>query len=373
MPPYNLHQPRRSDYDKTVTPDSWSYTVAKVYKYFYTWTINNFSLLDELGEVLTSTPFSSEENNTLTWCLKLSPQGMYEDSAGHVSILLMLVCGSEAGVRAKFKISILNAAGKEAVTTKTPLAVPFTQKQPWGCTRFVRRDVLFDETNGLLPDDKLTLVCEVAVFSEFANAPVQDSTLTISVPKSRLKDDLGKLLEDKLFSDVTLVVNGGELRAHKNVLAARSPVFASLFRNQQDVEPTRLTIPDVDYDVMRELLRFIYTGQGSNLGAVAKDLLCVADVYELNRLKAMCEEALCSDLSVGNVVDMLIFANDHKTEQLKAETIAWIVDNAGDVFKTDRWRCLVWQESELVAQVFCALAEQDVTTGGSPSKRAKHS
>lgn len=372
MPSYNLPPPHRSGDDKTVTPDSWSYTVAKVYRYFYTWTINNFSLLDELGEQLASPPFSSEENNTLTWCLKVSPQGIDEDSAGHVSILLLLVCGGETGVRAKFKISILNAAGKEAVTSKSPLAVTFTEEKPWGCSNFVRRDVLFHEANGLLPDDKLTLVCEVAVFSEFVNAPVQDSALTISVPKSRLKDDLGKLLENELFSDVTLVVNGGELRAHKNVLAARSPVFASLFRSNPDEEPTRLTIPDVDYDVMRELLRFIYTGQPLDLSGVAKDLLVAADFYELNRLKVMCEDALCSSLSIENVVDMLKFANDHKAEQLKAEIFAWIVDNAGRVFETESWRGLVWQEPELAAEVCRAIAEEDGTNGSSPSKRAKY-
>ena len=33
----------------------------------------------------------------------------------------------------------------------------------WGFKKFIRRDFLMEEANGLLPDDKLTLFCEVSV------------------------------------------------------------------------------------------------------------------------------------------------------------------------------------------------------------------
>lgn len=35
------------------------------------------------------------------------------------------------------------------------------QGKDWGFKKFIRRDFLLDEANGLLPDDKLTLFCEV--------------------------------------------------------------------------------------------------------------------------------------------------------------------------------------------------------------------
>ena len=40
-------------------------------------------------------------------------------------------------------------------------AYRFVQGKDWGFKKFIRRDFLLDETNGLLPDDKLTLYCEV--------------------------------------------------------------------------------------------------------------------------------------------------------------------------------------------------------------------
>lgn len=40
-------------------------------------------------------------------------------------------------------------------------AYRFVQGKDWGFKKFIRRDFLLDEANGLLPDDKLTLFCEV--------------------------------------------------------------------------------------------------------------------------------------------------------------------------------------------------------------------
>ena len=41
-------------------------------------------------------------------------------------------------------------------------AYRFVQGKDWGFKKFIRRDFLMDDhTNGLLPDDKLTLFCEV--------------------------------------------------------------------------------------------------------------------------------------------------------------------------------------------------------------------
>ncbi len=40
-------------------------------------------------------------------------------------------------------------------------AYRFVQGKDWGFKKFIRRDFLMDDSNGLLPDDKLTIYCEV--------------------------------------------------------------------------------------------------------------------------------------------------------------------------------------------------------------------
>ncbi|KAG7266182.1 hypothetical protein CRUP_011413 [Coryphaenoides rupestris] len=57
---------------------------------------------------------------------------------------------------------------------------------------------------------------------------------------------------------------------------------------------------------------------------MADNLLAAADKYALERLKVMCEEALCNSLSVENVADTLILADLHSAEQLKAQAIDFI-------------------------------------------------
>ena len=46
--------------------------------------------------------------------------------------------------------------------------------------------------------------------------------------------------------------------------------------------------------------------------------------YALDRLKVMCEEALCSELSVENAAETLILADMHNAQQLKDITIDYI-------------------------------------------------
>ena len=41
-------------------------------------------------------------------------------------------------------------------------AYRFVQGKDWGFKKFIRRDVLMDEASGLLPNDRLTIVCEVS-------------------------------------------------------------------------------------------------------------------------------------------------------------------------------------------------------------------
>ena len=41
--------------------------------------------------------------------------------------------------------------------------------------------------------------------------------------------------------------------------------------------------------------------------------------YALERLKVMCEEALCTGLTIDNVSDVLILADLHSAEQLTAQ------------------------------------------------------
>ena len=58
----------------------------------------------------------------------------------------------------------------------------------WGFKKFIRRDFLIDEANGLLPDDKLTLFCEVSVVADSINISGQTPTNPVCTHLSCLSD-----------------------------------------------------------------------------------------------------------------------------------------------------------------------------------------
>ena len=79
-------------------------------------------------------------------------------------------------------------------------------------------------------------------------------------------------------SDVMLMVGGSELRAHKLILATRSPVFAAMFRHEyKEKVDSAVDVKDVELDVFQEMLKYIYTGEVSSLDKHASELLIAAE------------------------------------------------------------------------------------------------
>ncbi|XP_044187641.1 speckle-type POZ protein isoform X1 [Thunnus albacares] len=204
--------------------ESWCYTQIKVVKFSYMWTINNFSFCrEEMGEVIKSSTFSSGANDKLKWCLRVNPKGLDEESKDYLSLYLLLVSCPKSEVRAKFKFSILNAKGEETKAMESQRAYRFVQGKDWGFKKFIRRDFLLDEANGLLPDDKLTLFCEVSVVQDSVNISGQNTVNMVKVPDCRLAEELGDLWENSRFTDCSLCVAGQKFQAHKAILADDVP------------------------------------------------------------------------------------------------------------------------------------------------------
>ncbi|VDP10438.1 unnamed protein product [Soboliphyme baturini] len=356
--------------------ENWCFTQVKVIKFSYMWTINNFSFCrEEMGEVLKSSTFSAGANDKLKWCLRINPKGLDEESKDYLSLYLLLVQCNKSEVRAKFKFSILNAKREETKAMESQRAYRFVQGKDWGFKKFIRRDFLLDETNGLLPDDKLTIFCEVSVVADTVNITGQSSASQLHIPECRLSDDLGALFESQQFTDCTLFVQGKEFRVHKSILAARSAVFAAMFEHEmEEKKRNRVLITDVDADVLHEMLRYTYTGRAPSLDRMADHLLAAADKYALERLKVMCEHALCAGLTIDNACDTLILADLHSAEQLKQQAMDFINAHASDVMDTSGWKTLVHKYPHLLAEAFKALATQQsppLLMMGLPRKRLK--
>ncbi|XP_015421620.1 PREDICTED: speckle-type POZ protein A-like [Myotis davidii] len=243
--------------------ESWCHTQIKVVKFSHMWTISNFSFCrQEVGEVIQSSTFSSEAIAHLKWCLRVYPKGLDEDSKDHLSLYLFLVSSPKRIFLAKFKLSILNDKGEETKSLESHQAYMFVQGKDWGFKKFIRRDVLFDEDYRFLPDDKLTLFCEVSVVQDSVTISGQNTTKMVKVPECQLANELGGLWENSWFTDCCFCVAGQKFQAHKAIVAARSPVFRAMFAHaMEESNKNRVEIIDMDPGVFKEMMCFIYTGK----------------------------------------------------------------------------------------------------------------
>ncbi|KAK8762113.1 hypothetical protein V5799_026620 [Amblyomma americanum] len=120
----------------------------------------------------------------------------------------------------------------------------------------------------------------------------------MDVTDCRLSEDLGWLLYNGSFSDVTVNVGEGAYRVHKVILASRSPVFRRMFEcDMLEKQQVEVFLADIEREVLGEMLRFMYTGQSPNADNMTETLMVAADKYGLSLLRDMCEDALIRRLN----------------------------------------------------------------------------
>ncbi|KAH9363563.1 hypothetical protein HPB48_005904 [Haemaphysalis longicornis] len=299
----------------------------------YTWTIDTFSLWGaELGQEIRSPAFSPVGDGNVTWCIVVNPNGISEDSKGHVSAFLLLLSSEEGEVHAEFKLSIIDATMEETNLWTSEGPKRFLRGGYHGCDKFIRRECLLAEASRLLIEGNL----------------------------------------NQKFRDVVIVVDGQQFHAHKAVLAAASPVFATVFQHDSATNgSTRVDVTDTDHTVFRQVLLFMYTGRVVNIDAMAADLLVAADRFSLGHLKSMCEMSLLSHLSVSTAAELLVFADTHGAQDLKRHVIEFIVANATEVMNTSGWKTMARQKPHLVVEIFRAQLLDPVVPEGPPQKRMR--
>ena len=87
----------------------------------------------------------------------------------------------------------------------------------------------------------------------------------------------------------------------------------------KEKEINTVTTEDFKPEVVSEMLAFIYMGNISSqdtISEITPELLAVADKYQLDNLRSICEERLCSTLDVANCVEYLMLGDMYHTFML---------------------------------------------------------
>lgn len=290
----------------------------------YVLKIDGYSRIKELletGKYARSTRFSVGGH---AWAVEYYPNG--HENADAISVYLLLDSTDAKDVKAKFTFSVLDKDGEPvpSYSYSHPVHTFPGKGSSWGCHYFINKVTL--EGSVHLVDDCFTIRCDVTVMKEIRSEETKHSPFVV-VPPSNLHQHLGDLLTSMDGADVTFLVGSKRFLAHRTVLAARSSVFkAELFGSMMEKASNPVEIGDMESDVFKSLLHFIYTDSLPGMtqeGEVHEDvvmaghLLVAADRYNVERLKLICEEKLCNHIDSNMVATSLTLAEQHSCHGLK--------------------------------------------------------
>uniref|UniRef100_A0A0K0FNX5 Speckle-type POZ protein-like (inferred by orthology to a human protein) n=1 Tax=Strongyloides venezuelensis TaxID=75913 RepID=A0A0K0FNX5_STRVS len=223
-----------------------------VNKFNYVCSIENFSQRPEkTGKEITLPTFIVGVKDISEWRLQIYPSGGREESKDYISVFLVLKNPDKAKARLKF--SILNDEEEEK-NVREHKVDEFVKNGSQRFSNFIKKKFLLDESNGLLIDDKLKILCK----AEITDPNDSDSPIN---HKSR----------------------NTTINVHIGILAARSPTFCNIFNSTSKNSKTNIIeIKIFSVEVVKEMLGYIYKNEISNLRNMPCEVLEIAVKYELD-------------------------------------------------------------------------------------------
>ncbi|KAL6603136.1 hypothetical protein ACP70R_043497 [Stipagrostis hirtigluma subsp. patula] len=259
------------------------------------------------------------------------------DTERWVVFRVILASGAGDGVAATFSCRLVDPDSKNDPSPAITSA-RFYQNKSQEVFLTTRRNLV---SSGFVKDECFLVRCAIAVLPGKAAAPAANVVHGgVAPPSSDLQKHFGELLQSQKGADVAFLVAGERVPAHRCVLAARSPVFMAELCGDMKAEKASqcVEVKDMDVQVFKAMLHFIYTDtspkldqQGEPRMTMARHLLEAADRYGLRRLKGMCVEKVCTEISVETVATTLALAEQHGCSKLKARCMEFILANPGNL------------------------------------------
>ncbi|KAK9829027.1 hypothetical protein WJX72_003488 [[Myrmecia] bisecta] len=128
------------------------------------------------------------------------------------------------------------------------------------------------------------------------------------------------------LSDITLVVEGRRVPAHRHVLATHSPVFEAMFQQcldgskMREVETHQVHISDLRYDTVMLLLRYMYgcLQDFPRHHTEVIELFRASDKYDVRGLVKECVQVFRKITRADHLAPLLQVADEHDSEELRS-------------------------------------------------------
>ena len=181
-----------------------------------------------------------------------------------------------------------------------------------------------------------------------------ESLLDTDIPGSTILSDLRSFLDDEevmSFADITLMVDGIPVRAHKLMLMRCSYFRAMLLGDLAESSQTVINIELVSHPTLVAVLEYLYTDTVAINIDSAMDLFVAADCFDIPRLQAMCERRLLESMTVENSATIFHTADIHSATSMRGKALAYILSNFETVSKTDSFEEMARNNVELVFEI----------------------
>ena len=337
------------------------------FKFNFVWTIMKFTARPETsGQSLVSSMFNIQAPHDIMsdWKMELYPKGIDPEYNNFLSVYVGN--HSERGVMAKTVLSVLDVDKKKHYQKNGNYGEHwevYDDDIEFGHSLFLNLDILHSKALTLLPNDCLTILCEVTILipDRRANVSVDGDGKLVQSGQDNLQKDLEFAFSQKEFTDVQIQCGDKVYDCHQFMLSARSPVFRAMFQAEMREKKTKkVIVTDLNPDVFQEVLTFIYTGKCPNVDNLARDLLGAADKYQMEMLKTICIEKLSNSIDVNNCVDYLIIGDLYQANFLKESSLEFIANNVGSICDLGDWKETLLVYPSLMAEVIEEIGRKDI-------------
>lgn len=163
-----------------------------------------------------------------------------------------------------------------------------------------------------------------------------------------IQNDMLNILNNSIHSDFVIICNDVEFKTHKAILSVRSKFFEKFFINNSQ---NSIKFNDMDIDVMKKILEYIYSNKVTNIKDNVKSLLEMSDKYGFLPLKEMCEITINKNINLDNVIELLILSDISNANILQTSLIKFVVSNYSKVYNTVEWRKLITKNPYILEKI----------------------
>jgi hypothetical protein len=158
--------------------------------------------------------------------------------------------------------------------------------------------------------------------------------LSFEVPQSTIISEFRGLVDEETLSDVTFIVEGTPVYAHKLMLMRCSYFRALFLGDMRESRMATIRIEQVSHPIFLQMLEYLYTDSLRIPLESAMELFEAADLFCINRLKTMCEKRMLQSIVVENAAAIFHAADMHSALALRSKAKKYILSHFEAASKT---------------------------------------